>query len=193
MSWGAASISNVVFNMDEKAVDEAKLYLLDPESTDNERTSAKYTQNLPQWLSSYRLIVIHFLFLFANICLLVGGYTSIKNSRSPAANVPYDSKKLNWSENTQRKTLRPFTAPIHAAIEWERQHFDVDVGHYTEYTGPPSYDRDLAWHKLFENSNIRVTAEELARVNKTSVGLSDGDGFMANLGKLCLRNPLSQI
>jgi hypothetical protein len=41
----------------------------------------------------------------------------------------------------------------------------------------------MAWHNLFEDANLRVTADELKLMNKTSVALADGGGYMANLGQ----------
>jgi len=75
----------------------------------------------------------------------------------------------------------PFYSPAEESIEWELQDFDVDVGHTSPYTGPPSYDIDVAWHNLFKYSNIRVTEEELRKLNRTSIQLADGNGYMANL------------
>jgi len=66
-------------------------------------------------------------------------------------------------------------------VAWETQFLDVDIGHNSIYGGPPSYDIDVAWHNLFEHANLRITADELKQMNKTSVALADGNGYMANL------------
>lgn len=44
------------------------------------------------------------------------------------------------------------------------------------YKGPPSDELDHAWHELFVNSNIRVSAEDLAKINRTSVPINDVKG-----------------
>lgn len=49
------------------------------------------------------------------------------------------------------------------------------------YIGPPGDDVDEAWHALFGNMSLRVSAEELARHSQTSVSLPDG-GYLAWLG-----------
>lgn len=50
------------------------------------------------------------------------------------------------------------------------------------YAGPPGEAVDQAWHDLLKNMNIRVTAEELAKSNQTSVSLPKGGGHMVWIG-----------
>lgn len=50
------------------------------------------------------------------------------------------------------------------------------------WSGLPSPSIDAAWHHLLEHTTIRVTAQELARSNQTSVELPEGGGYMAWLG-----------
>lgn len=45
------------------------------------------------------------------------------------------------------------------------------------FRGPPRPELDAAWDDLVKYSNIRVTAEDLRKINKTSVQLSDGSGL----------------
>lgn len=45
------------------------------------------------------------------------------------------------------------------------------------FRGPPRPELDAAWNELVQFSNIRVTAEDLRRINRTSVQLSDGSGM----------------
>ncbi|KAF7853663.1 hypothetical protein EAF04_010654 [Stromatinia cepivora] len=70
---------------------------------------------------------------------------------------------------------------IQDSIHFESQFLHVDIGHNSPYTGPPSYEIDLAWHNLFENANLRISATEMKQMNRTSVALADGNGYMANL------------
>ncbi len=44
------------------------------------------------------------------------------------------------------------------------------------FRGPPSDELDHAWHTLFVNANIRVSAEDLRKINRTSVPLADAKG-----------------
>ena len=60
--------------------------------------------------------------------------------------------------------------------------FQDDIAALNPFRGPPRPELDNAWHDLVKNSNIRVTADELRRINRTSVQLSDGSGeYMAEL------------
>ena len=49
------------------------------------------------------------------------------------------------------------------------------------FAGLPSPSIDASWHYLLEPTTIRVTSEELAQSNQTSVTLPGG-GYMAWLG-----------
>ncbi|KAH8742344.1 hypothetical protein F5883DRAFT_74984 [Diaporthe sp. PMI_573] len=49
------------------------------------------------------------------------------------------------------------------------------------YAGEPTPESDEAWHTLLNNMSVRVTGEELARHNQTSVELPGG-GYLAWLG-----------
>lgn len=78
--------------------------------------------------------------------------------------------------------LKP--APLEDAVEWEIRKLEVEVGVQSPYIGMPSYDSDKAWHDLFEHSNIRITPEELARLNRTSILLDSGH-YWAYPGRKC--------
>lgn len=51
------------------------------------------------------------------------------------------------------------------------------------FKGPPSPGLDDAWHQLFVNSNVRVSADDLQKINRTSVPLGDGSGYYAIPGE----------
>jgi len=50
------------------------------------------------------------------------------------------------------------------------------------YAGQPSMELDKAWHELLKPINIRVSTEELKKINQTSLKLPDGSGYLAQLG-----------
>lgn len=51
------------------------------------------------------------------------------------------------------------------------------------FVGDPSPELDHAWHELFEDVNIRVTAEDLEYAELKSLELADGSGdYIGQLG-----------
>lgn len=52
------------------------------------------------------------------------------------------------------------------------------------YKGLPSAELDNAWSSLTDNLHVRISAEDLERMNETSISLSDAaGGYLAALGK----------
>jgi len=95
----------------------------------------------------------------------------------------YISLGMFWLHKLRsQKPSYPFHSVAAGAVEWETQFFDVDIGHRASpYTGPPSYELDLAWHKLFANSNLRISNEEMDTMDQKSVPFADGSGYWVNL------------
>jgi hypothetical protein len=67
-------------------------------------------------------------------------------------------------------------APLHESIEMERKMVRASFQNKNPFKGEPSDELDHAWHQLFINSNVRVTEDDLAKVNKTSVPITDARG-----------------
>ncbi|KAE8149799.1 hypothetical protein BDV25DRAFT_172657 [Aspergillus avenaceus] len=67
-------------------------------------------------------------------------------------------------------------SPLHDAIQMERRTIYASVDSENPFKGEPSEELDHAWHQLFINSNVRVTADDLAKINRTSVPISDEKG-----------------
>lgn len=44
------------------------------------------------------------------------------------------------------------------------------------YAGYPTPEGDAAWRELLHNSNIRISGEELKKLNRSSIQLQDGSG-----------------
>ena len=92
-------------------------------------------------------------------------------------------------------------APARPAIQMERRTLHNSVNASNPYKGPPSPELDLAWHNLlrrkflrhvrqkprgadlFPDSNIRLSAQELREMGRTSVELADDSGdYIGALG-----------
>jgi hypothetical protein len=66
--------------------------------------------------------------------------------------------------------------PATSALKMERRVLRNRVNATNPYKGPPSEELDQAWRELLRHSNIRLSAEELKEMGRTSVQLADGSG-----------------
>ncbi|MCJ1358909.1 MAG: hypothetical protein MMC33_008909 [Icmadophila ericetorum] len=67
-------------------------------------------------------------------------------------------------------------SPAREVVRYEKKYINNDVNATNPYKGPPRPELDDAWHDLFIYNNIRLTAEELKKMNRTSIQLADGSG-----------------
>jgi hypothetical protein len=72
-------------------------------------------------------------------------------------------------------------SPARAAHDYERVTFDGFFTSKNPYKGEWRPELDDAWGTLLENSNIVVSKDDLDRINKTSVEVPDGSGYLATL------------
>ncbi|OJJ67982.1 hypothetical protein ASPBRDRAFT_660526 [Aspergillus brasiliensis CBS 101740] len=75
-----------------------------------------------------------------------------------------------------RKSDHLIASPLYEAVEIERKTINASIETENPFKGAPSEELDHAWHQLFINSNIRVTAEDLQKINRTSVPIHDEKG-----------------
>ena len=76
-------------------------------------------------------------------------------------------------------------APLNDVLVPEKKFVHATFRSRNPYKGLPSPELDHAWHQLFVNSNIRVSASDLEKINKTSVPVGDEEGgYYAIPGKL---------
>ena len=77
------------------------------------------------------------------------------------------------------------TAPLIKVLVPEKKFVHATFRSRNPYKGAPSPELDHAWHQIFVNSNIRVSARDLEKINKTSVPVGDGKGgYYAIPGRL---------
>ncbi|GLB00649.1 hypothetical protein AtubIFM57143_009701 [Aspergillus tubingensis] len=74
------------------------------------------------------------------------------------------------------KPAHLIASPLWEAVELERKTINASIESENPFKGAPSEELDHAWHQLFINSNVRVTAEDLAKINRTSVPINDEKG-----------------
>lgn len=78
--------------------------------------------------------------------------------------------------------LQGTLGPASEALRWEVRTFQNQLEASNPYKGPPRPELEEAWHNLLHPSAaIRVSKEALDRINRTSVELLDGSGYMVAL------------
>ncbi|KAF1734601.1 hypothetical protein CRV24_006143 [Beauveria bassiana] len=72
-------------------------------------------------------------------------------------------------------------SPALEAIHWEPKLFENEIEKASLFKGPPRPELDEAWNKLLAPTAIRVNKRVLDKINRTSVPLEDGSGYMVSL------------
>ncbi|KAL7806874.1 tat pathway signal sequence [Trichoderma gracile] len=73
-------------------------------------------------------------------------------------------------------------SPANSAIQYHRLTFDNDLESTSPFVGEPRDELHKAWAGLLKNGNTRVSAADLAKINRTSVPLNDEQGgFLVTL------------
>ncbi|KAI0198220.1 hypothetical protein F4808DRAFT_266836 [Astrocystis sublimbata] len=77
--------------------------------------------------------------------------------------------------------MKTLAAPADLALEYVVLE-DSDHKHgASPYTGEPRAELDEAWSKLLRSTLLRMTKEEMVKMNKTSLSLLDGSGYVGYL------------
>ncbi|MCJ1440939.1 MAG: hypothetical protein MMC23_001425 [Stictis urceolatum] len=88
---------------------------------------------------------------------------------------------LPASPNAESVAIEAPFSPAHVAIKEKVIQYD-DGWENSPYSGEPCQESDQAWHKLMENTAVRITPDELQKLNSTSsMQLNSGD-FVVGLG-----------
>ncbi|KAL9040363.1 MAG: hypothetical protein Q9214_004513 [Letrouitia sp. 1 TL-2023] len=98
--------------------------------------------------------------------VLIGLYTLAFFLISSRTNINKEPKPLVYS-------------PLNDALVREKKLVNTTFRTDNPFKGPPSKQLDHAWHTLFVNSNVRVTADDLKKIDRTSVPIGDGNGYYA--------------
>ena len=70
---------------------------------------------------------------------------------------------------------------MESAIQFEKVSYDGQLETANPFRGEPSPALDAAWQSLFENNNVRITKEEMTRMNQSSIELADGSGYYGQI------------
>lgn len=66
-------------------------------------------------------------------------------------------------------------------LKWEPRLFENHLEVSNPFKGPPRPELDEAWNKLLGPSAMRVDKETLDKINRSSVALLDGSGYLIGL------------
>ncbi|KAJ6442617.1 GTP:AMP phosphotransferase, mitochondrial [Purpureocillium lavendulum] len=86
-----------------------------------------------------------------------------------------------WKPSGRHKSGLLAYSPAWEAIKWEPRLFESEIEASNPFKGLPRPELDEAWNKLLGPTAVRVSKEDLDRINRTSVPLLDGSGYMAGL------------
>ncbi|TAQ84947.1 hypothetical protein B7494_g6731 [Chlorociboria aeruginascens] len=78
--------------------------------------------------------------------------------------------------------LKKSNFPSWDSMEFERSKWNLSLGDISPYTAPPGPEVDALWSEITAHEKvgaILVQKDDLDRVNKTSIKLSDGSGYIA--------------
>ncbi|KAK0724133.1 hypothetical protein B0H67DRAFT_549984 [Lasiosphaeris hirsuta] len=100
--------------------------------------------------------------------------------------IAYSLALLELPHLWTRPSLDPFLTytPAKEAISYHKHKFDGSLGLRTKYTGEPRPEVEEAWGHLFQHYNLRFTAEEMEKLNRTQanpIELRNGGGFFGQL------------
>ncbi|KAF2717511.1 hypothetical protein K431DRAFT_315697 [Polychaeton citri CBS 116435] len=72
-------------------------------------------------------------------------------------------------------------SPAAHAVQYEKVSFNGSLSIDNPYKGEPRPELDQAWSHLIRNLNIRLSKEELDKLNRSAIELHDGSGYHAEL------------
>ena len=84
--------------------------------------------------------------------------------------------------NQSHRKLTFHIAPASEVIHYQKISYDGKLDGVGPYRGKPRPELEQAWHDLLANNNIRLSKDELKKLNKTSIELHDGSGYLGELG-----------
>ncbi|KAF2816480.1 uncharacterized protein BDZ99DRAFT_136906 [Mytilinidion resinicola] len=85
-----------------------------------------------------------------------------------------------WLNASPSECIRPqlVYSPAKSVIRYEKKRLIRNIENNV-YTGAPRPEHDHAWRRLIEPMTIRISRDELAKINETSIALRDGSGYIA--------------
>lgn len=111
--------------------------------------------------------------LYTSALYVVSGWFNHQKCREPLVYCETNTSPIKLRDSADIMGI----APAQEAISYRKVNFNSDLFISSRFRGPPRPESDAAWHDLLENSNIRLSGEQLRRLGKSSVALADGSGY----------------
>ncbi|KAI0396445.1 hypothetical protein F5Y17DRAFT_419109 [Xylariaceae sp. FL0594] len=147
--------------------DEQKLALLQEDAFGGERLPKMRQYSMP--LTSSRAYTMAFL---AQVLLFVLNLSFLAYNAASTGHY-----RRGAGGNATKWTISPAETSLESIVIDETGH----GSHGSLYTGEPSLELDEAWAKLLKPVASRLSEEEMIQMNRTSVALSDGSGYLGYL------------
>ncbi|KAI1387153.1 uncharacterized protein F4822DRAFT_429914 [Hypoxylon trugodes] len=112
------------------------------------------------------LLVVQLLLFVLNVVFLISNITYLR--------------ARNDTVSSNASSMRAFS-PAESALEYIIVEEDNYGHHQSPYTGEPRPEVDQAWSHLLRSTNLRITKDEMIKMNKTSLTLKDGSGYVGYL------------
>jgi len=133
----------------------------DDDSSINSTSSRSPTGRRFTWVVVHTLVIAVYTLAIAGLGILI-----FQSRSSSLSSGPNDATYSHFSEAIA------YTDPVI---------FDA-TPFSNEFTGPPRPEQDAAWRRLLSNIHIRVPGKTVEQLNRTSLELRDGSGYVGMLG-----------
>ncbi|KAI1119771.1 hypothetical protein F5Y10DRAFT_291012 [Nemania abortiva] len=133
---------------------------------------------------SNRTCVIHIILLILQAALFITNttiYYSVTTSGSKGIN-----RDIN--DNLRQEAFSPAQSALQYVVKKAGPSSQSN-----SFAGNPRPEVDQAWSHLLRSSMIRVSEDELIRMNKTSIALKDGSGYLGYLESIHMLHCVKRI
>ena len=113
------------------------------------------------------------------ICFLYGNQF-LGLSGHPTPCLLYVNSHESFQETAQN--LKYDIAPASGVVTYQKVTYDAELNGTSPFRGEPRPELDQAWRDLIKHANIRISEDELQRINRKTIELHDGSGYLGQLG-----------